>query len=278
MRVESAADGEGTITPEAVPLDFQVAHIGSRFVALWMDYVLVGVVVGALLIAGGMLSETGLFEGVPEWVGVTLVLLLVFGVLWGYPVAMETLWHGRTLGKAAMGLRVVTVEGGPEGFRHAAIRAALGLLEFQATAGLLALLSALLTRRHQRLGDLVAGTLVVRERTEAGRPEPVAFAVPPGAEAYAATLDVSGLRTQDYAAVRAFLLRAPALDDDARSQVAATLAASVGGRMHHTLPADTPDEVFLQAVAARYQQRGDTSSRVISPLKGQGSGGFAAPT
>jgi uncharacterized RDD family membrane protein YckC len=272
-----AADG-ASLTPEAVTLDFQAAHIGSRFVALMLDYAVVGVVVFALLLAGVFLSEAGLLDAVPEWVGVTLVLLLVFGVIWGYPVAFETLWRGRTPGKAAMGLRVVTVEGGPVTFRHAAIRAALGLVEFQATSGLLAVLSALLTRRHQRLGDLVAGTLVVRERVGAGRPEPVEFRVPPGAESYAATLDVSGLRAEDYAAVRAFLLRASSLDEAARPRVAAALAGSVRERMHHTPPPGVPDEVFLQAVAARYQQRGAPVPRVTSPASGQGPGGFAAPS
>ena len=236
-------------------LEFQAAHIGSRFCALLLDLAVTGTAATVLLVAGTLVSDAGLLAGIPEWLGVTLVILLVFAVIWGYPVTMETLWRGRTLGKAAMGLRVVTVEGGPVGFRHAAIRAALGLLEFQVTWGLLAILSALLTTRHQRLGDLVAGTIVVRERTGAGRPVPVEFTVPPGAEAYASTLDVSGLRTEDYAAIGAFLVRAPDLDPDARSRVAEVLGASIARRMRHSPPPGTPHEVFLQAVAARYQQR-----------------------
>ncbi|MGH8910715.1 MAG: RDD family protein [Egibacteraceae bacterium] len=243
------------VTPEAVRLDFQAANVGSRFVALLIDYTVLAVALGMLAFAGGLLADAGAFVGVPSWAGVTLVLLLVFGVLWGYPVGMETLWRGRTLGKAAMGLRVVTAEGGPVGVRHAAIRAALGLVELQATGGLAAVASALCTRRHQRLGDLVAGTLVVVERTGGGPLTPVEFRVPPGAESYAATLDVSGLRSRDYATIRAFLLRAPGLDPASRARVATAIAAPIAQRLRHAPPPDVPPEVLLQCAAARYQQR-----------------------
>ncbi len=80
-----------------------------------------------------------------------------------------------------MGLRVVTREGAPVQFRHAAIRAALGLIDFYLAFGGVAVISALVTREHQRLGDLVAGTLVLRERTGARAPTAVRFAVPAGA-------------------------------------------------------------------------------------------------
>ena len=85
------------VTPEAVPLDLETASIGSRFLALLIDIAIQG----------------------------TLLFTVLFAVIWGYPIAFESLWRGRTIGKAALGLRVVTKEGGQIGFRHAAIRAAL---------------------------------------------------------------------------------------------------------------------------------------------------------
>jgi len=249
--------GDGTIvTPEAVRLDFEAANVGSRFVALGIDLLLQGSTVFLLVLASSLVVA-GAGLGVPDWVGVTLVLLLIFAVFWGYPVVMETAWRGRTLGKAAMGLRVVTVEGAPIGFRHAAVRAALTIVDFYATSGVAALLSALLTPRHQRLGDLVAGTLVVRERTGAGAPAAVRFAIPPGAEAYAGTLDVSGLRAGDYATVRSFLLRAPQLAPRVRADLAARVAAPLADRMRHSPPPGVTPEVFLTCVAARYQRRGE---------------------
>lgn len=274
-----AVDGT-VVTPEAVPLEFEAAHIGSRFCALSIDYLVQFALALALSLAAGLLGAAGALDAVPDWLGITLVILLLFGVMWGYPVGMETLWRGRTLGKAAMGLRVVTVEGGVIGFRHAAIRAAVGLVDFQLTVGFAAMLSALLTTRHQRLGDLAAGTLVVRERTSAGEPTAVTFAVPHGAEAYAATLDVTGLRIRDYATIRRFLLRAADLDPSSRATLAAHLAAPVARRIGFELPAEASAELFLRCVAARYQQRSAGAQALVAgqaPVPSPPGGGFAPP-
>src|SRR4029079_11871859 len=101
----------------------------------------------------------------PSAAMVIVSVITSFAVFFGYPVACETLWNGQTIGKMALGLRVRTREGTPVRFRHAAIRASLGIVEFYVTFGLAALLSIPFTRDHQRLGDLAAGTVVMRERT-----------------------------------------------------------------------------------------------------------------
>ena len=161
------------VTPEAVPLDLQPAGLGSRFVALLIDWAVQAMLGFALLLVG-----IGLSFGEAGGIGIAFFFLLTFLVLFGYPIALETLWRGRTLGKAAMGLRVVTTEGGPVRFRHAAIRAALGLVDFFLTSGAAAVISVLATRNNQRLGDLVAGTLVLRERTGLPPPQAAEFSVP----------------------------------------------------------------------------------------------------
>jgi hypothetical protein len=140
-------------------------------------------------------------------------------------------------------------------FRHAAVRAALSLVDFLLTAGAAAVVSALVTERSQRLGDLVAGTIVLRERTGAGRPAVAAFDIPPGAESYAATIDASGMQASDYAAIRSFLLRAPRLAPPARADLAERLAGPLAARLAHRPPAGTSPELFLACAAARYQQR-----------------------
>ena len=152
------------------------------------------------------------------------------------------------------GLRVVTVEGAPVRFRHAAIRAAVGLVDFTATFGLAAVLSSLLSRRHQRLGDLVAGTVVLSERTAYGPSQATDFAVPAMASGIADHLDTSGLTARDYAAVRTYLLRADGLRDDRRDEVGRQLLAALAPRLGH-VPDHLPPQVTLQAVAARYQHR-----------------------
>ncbi|CAN5131846.1 RDD family protein [soil metagenome] len=284
-----AADGgssgrsgpSGVVTPEAVRLQFDTAGVGSRSVAFALDVLVQGLTLVALLVAGGLVAE-GAGVGLPPWVAATLVALLSFAVVWGYSVALETLWRGRTLGKAAMGLRVVTREGGPVRFRHAAVRAALGLVDFVVSSGAVAVLCVLFTRDNQRLGDLVAGTLVLRERTGMGQPAPVGFEVPAGAEAYAATLDVSALTTGDYAAVRAFLLRAPGLRGQVRERLAADLATALAGRLRHTPPEGVDPHVFLACLAARYQRRGaagrgTTGVQGDAAAPGPSPDGFAPP-
>lgn len=272
----------GVVTPEAVPLDFEPAGVGTRSVAFLLDASLQLVLFWTLAIAGSA-AAAGAGPGLPDWVAVVLVLLLTFGVLWGYPIAFETLWRGRTLGKAALGLRVVTVEGGPERFRHAVVRAVLGLVDFGLLFGAVALVSALVTRRSQRLGDLAAGTIVVRERTGTAPPAVARFAVPQGAESYAATIDPSGVTPADYHALRQLLLRAPQLDPAVRADLARNLAAPLARRIGHTPPPGVAPELFLACLAARYQQRAapvaptPAGAVPVAPPPATSAGDFAPP-
>jgi len=237
----------GIVTPEAVVLSFETAGVGSRLIAQVIDLAIQ--VAAGVLIAGGaaLLGATS--------IGLAGVYFGLFLVAFGYPIAMETLWRGRTVGKAVMGLRVVTVEGAPIRFRHALVRGALGLVDFWATSGGAAVLCILATKRNQRLGDLVAGTLVLRERRSAQALGAVTFWVPPGWERYAATLDVSGVSGVDYQAIRSFLVRAATLDPWTRDRLAREIATAVLPRLHHQPPPGVPPEVFLVCVAALYQAR-----------------------
>jgi hypothetical protein len=150
---------------------------------------------------------------------------------------------------------VVTREGAPVRFRHAAIRGLLGLVDFLILGGFLAVVFILFTKDNQRLGDLVAGTLVLRERSALAAPAPVSFTPPPGLEHYTATLDPSGLTTEEYQAVRTFLLRAASLLPGARSALALQLANPLAARLPPPPPAGVSPELYLQCVAAAYQQR-----------------------
>jgi uncharacterized RDD family membrane protein YckC len=249
-QVESAR----MVTPEAVALEFRTANLGSRILAYLLDMAVVagGVLVGLLAVALiGQASDAV----VPDWVALTIVLVLVPGWWLGYFIAFETLWRGRTPGKAALGLRVVTREGAPVRFRHAAIRALLGLVDFLVLGGFFAVVFILLTRDNQRLGDLVAGTLVLRERSALVAPAPVSFAPPPGLEAYTATLDPSRVGTEEYLAVRTFLARAASLPSGPRSALALQLANPLAGKLRPPPPAGISPEAYLRCVAAAHQQR-----------------------
>jgi len=240
------------VTPEAVALELAPANVGSRLFGFVLDWLFIATV-GGLLSFGFVSALRGVDLGV-GWV-VAGFILLYGGLIFGYPVACETLWRGRTLGKAALGLRVVTIEGAPVRFRHAAIRTALGLVEFVLTGGAIAVLSMLLTRRHQRVGDLVAGTLVLRERSGLRAPTPTAFTVPYGMEPYAATLDVAGLTADDYNAVRTFLVRAATLPAGVRWWLSEQVATPVATRVRPAPPSGVAAEPWLACVAAVYQGR-----------------------
>lgn len=238
--------GARLVTPEAVVLQFETASLGSRVPAMLIDLALQGVL---LMAAGLALASVGGTTG-----NVLLYLLITF-VLFGYPILFETLWRGRTPGKAALGLRVVRKDGAPVRFRHALVRSFLGLVDFWLTSGAAAVISVLLTRDNQRLGDLAAGTLVLRERSGAGRSAPVRFQVPYGWEGYAATLDTSGLTPAEYEAARSFLLRAASLPPQVRGALAVQVATTVAGRMRHRPPPGVHPELFLACVAAAHQRR-----------------------
>ena len=251
----------GIVTPEAVQLEFQQAGLASRMIAFIIDLLVQYALLLLLFFAVGAVAGTGVELG---GVGAVLVYVGVFLILFGYPAGFETLWRGRTLGKAALGLRVVTVEGGPIRFRHAAIRAILGLVDLYATSGAVGVVSVLVTSRSQRLGDLVAGTIVLRERSAAtaGRTlTPVRFEPPWGLEAYAATLAAGSLTHEDYGTVRSFLLRANTLTPEARHALAGQLAVPLAARLQTTPPPGVTPEAFLVCVAAAFQRRMDRSAR-----------------
>ncbi len=259
----------GIVTPEAVVLEFETAGMASRMLAAAVDAVLQLLLLFAVLLGALGVGALGLDLGGVE---TALLYVVLFLLLFGYPAAFETLWRGRTPGKAALGLRVVTAEGGAIRFRHAAIRSILGLVDKYALSAIPGVVALLLSRRNQRLGDLVAGTLVLRERTGAKAPTAVSFPPPRGLEGYTAALDVATLAQSEYVTIRSFLLRAPSLTPAARDALARQLATPLLGRLRTTPPSGVPAELFLVCVAAAHQHRhaAPSAARVVRPSPASG--------
>jgi uncharacterized RDD family membrane protein YckC len=238
------------VTPEAVALDVRTANVASRLLAYLLDLLVVVAVLLAVLLMAAFSGTT-----LPRSLAVATAAIVIPAWYFGYFMAFETLWRGRTPGKAALGLRVVASEGGPVRFRHAAVRALLGLVDFVLSGGFLAVACILLTRDNQRLGDLAAGTLVLRERSALRAPAAASFAPPPGLEPYTATLDVSGLGNAEYQAVRSFLLRAGELRPEPRAALARQLAEALVARLRPPPPAGVSPDAYLACVAAAVQRR-----------------------
>ena len=237
------------ITPEAVVLDLERASVASRTLAIALDGLAMVVAWGLLALMTAMLVG---FDGAAVAVWYVLAsVLIVFAWFCGF----ETLWHGRTPGKAALGLRVVGADGTPIRFQQAFLRAVLGFVDFLLVpVGFVAVVTVLLSPRDQRLGDMAAGTIVVRERSAQSYVAPAWFPPPPGFEGYAASLDVAALDEGTYGLVRSYLLRLPELTPGARDHLAVRLANPLAVRMGHTPPPNVAPHAFLACVAAAWQR------------------------
>jgi uncharacterized RDD family membrane protein YckC len=243
------AYGEPIVTGEAVVVELRPAGIGSRAIALAIDLT---VQLGLLLLLVWVATSTG--EAADSAAAAALLLTLLVGVVLGYPVGFETLWRGRTPGKAAMGLRVVRDDGGPIRFRHAFVRGLVGVVVDRPglSSGLLALVPMLVTARSKRLGDLAAGTVVIQERVPARIPPPPEM--PPPLAGWAAGLDLTGVTDDLALEVRHFLARAGQLAPWAREDMGNRLRDELATRVGPP-PPDAPPWAYFAAVLAERRRR-----------------------
>jgi uncharacterized RDD family membrane protein YckC len=240
-------------TPEGVDLDLRLAGLGSRFVATLIDLLIQGsVVIGAGLALVGV--EIFAEDSVASGIGAAVFSIVLFLVILGYDILFEVLASGRTPGKRWTGLRVVRTGGQPVRFLTSAIRNLLRLVDVLPFGYLVGAVAILVTPRNQRLGDVAAGTLVVRERVgeaRTGTPRPVA----PAAFEAALAWDVSGVTREELSAVRRFLERREGLTPEARRHLATTLARQLRPKVAGA-PDTRSDERFLEEVAAVKAARG----------------------
>jgi uncharacterized RDD family membrane protein YckC len=237
------------VTGEAVPLEMRLAKLPSRALAILLDWGLLAAIGIPLAIAlSSVLSTTD------PALQATLGLLGFIGLFVGVPVLVETLSRGRSLGKLALGLRVVRDDGGPVRFRHALTRGLAGVfVDFLLTSGAGAIICSLLNERGKRVGDILAGTVVVRERAPA-RTEPLP-AVPPQLAAWATGLELSRLPADLGVAVRSYLGRYPQLAPPVRDRMGAQLASEVAQFVTPAPPPGTPPWAYLAAVLAERGRR-----------------------
>lgn len=252
---------EEIVTGEAVILDLPCARFPTRTLAHLIDLlvqVVAFIVVATIVAAGG----SSLNQAAAAAILVTALVL----VLVGYPVAFETLSRGRTLGKLALGLRVVADDGGPVRFRQALVRALAGAIECWALAGIPALITSMLSAKGKRLGDVFAGTFVLRERAVRPAASPLSAVGPmwgqfpvslvePALRPWSATLDLSGLPEQLAASVASYLSRYWQLDAQVRDQLGWQLATDVTRRVSPPPPPGLPPVAYLHAVLAERRTR-----------------------
>ena len=148
-------------TPEHVRLEYQLADLGSRAAALALD---LAIIFTTLLLVTLVLRFTGAFGGTGAGFGVAVLYVVLFFATWGYFLCFEAVWDGRTPGKRALGLRVLHAGGEPLSFQGSVLRNLIRVVDLQpGVTGMAGAAAILFNRRAQRLGDLVAGTIVVRD-------------------------------------------------------------------------------------------------------------------
>ncbi|MEV6795112.1 RDD family protein [Streptomyces sp. NPDC051320] len=237
------------VTGDAVVLGLRTARLPSRALALVIDLVLVWTVYLAVSIT--LLVATSSLDDAAQ-AAITVAMFLL--VLVGAPIAVETLSHGRSLGKLACGLRVVRDDGGPIRFRHALVRGAIGVVEILMTFGTVACIASLVSARGRRIGDVFAGTLVVRERVPAGRVSAVPLP-PPWLIGRFAQLDLSAVPDGLWLAIRQYLTRMGQLDAAVGGAMAERLAGDLARATGVRVPPDVPPAAYLAAVVNERQAR-----------------------
>jgi uncharacterized RDD family membrane protein YckC len=264
------------VTGEAVPLELRLAKLPSRALAITIDL--------ALVFAAAILMDIAIaavVSTVDAALGRALRLVGFVALFVGVPTLVETLTRGRSLGKLALGLRVVRDDGGPVRFRQALTRALAGVfVDFLFTFGAGAVICSLLNERGKRVGDILAGTVVVRERVPStAGPLP---AIPPPLAEWARTLELSRLPADVALAARGFLTRYHELSPGVRDRIGPELATAIAKAVTPPAPPGTPAWAYLTAVLGERNRResqrfADAARAGREPLPSRAPAGAAPP-
>ena len=270
------ADQLNIDTPEQVEIEFAVAGLGSRFVAVLLDHLIqagfyfVFILLGAIVF-GALANRINLLG---KWV-LAGFIALNFLLLWGYYTLFEAFWHGQTPGKHIMKLRVIKDSGRQITLFEAMSRNLLRIIDYLPAFYLAGVITMLCTKRNQRLGDLAAGTIVVHERSDeqplliergtsiipaqfASGYDPLAsVAVAQDASSLPADA-VAKLGADDLLLIESFFARALDLSLPTRAEIAARVAAQMAAKMKVSVPPGNPER-FLEAIA--YAMRSSARSR-----------------
>jgi uncharacterized RDD family membrane protein YckC len=268
MAAEFTIANEETLvieTPERVPLHFALASTGNRFLACAVDHTLQFLIMLLIYLGFAVISDYAslgdrLTEA-PKWVK-ALLIIFIFLIISGYFVFFEWLWNGQTPGKRWLKLRVIREDGRPVTFWEAAVRNLLRTFDMMpAPFYSIGLISVFISAKDQRAGDMIAGTVVVREREAEAPSFDEVFAAPVSDSAYRRsfrptpfTADLSPLTESQIEVVETFLRRRWDLPDMQRQWMAWRVAMPIMYRLRPSYHLATfTYEGFLEELLHRYR-------------------------
>ena len=243
----------GVFSGEAVHIDLPEAGLASRVVALIIDLIVQLVVLVALLLWASFATS-----GLDEAATAAIDLVVILAVILALPVAIETATKGKSLGKKAMGLRVVRDDGGPVRFRHSATRGLfMVLVDLWTTAGAVGLITSLSNEKGKRVGDFFGGTIVVRDRFATSIPQPPPqMILPDDLAGWAAGLDLSRVSSDLIGSATSYASRRDSLDPEMRATTASAIVAALARQLGVQSPQPGESEQFLAAVVQEVSRRG----------------------
>ena len=254
-------------TPERVPLHFALASIGNRFIACAIDHTIqiVGLItiVIVFLIISDAANVGHRLVNAPKWV-IALLVVIQFLIINGYFAIFEWIWSGQTPGKRWLKLRVIREDGRPISFFEAMVRNLLRVVDFIVPPFYsVGLISVFATERDQRVGDLVAGTVVVREREAEAPAFAEVFASPISDPAMRRTCqpvrftaDVNTLTEREISVVESFLRRRWDLRDYPRQWMAWRVSMPILFKLRPQYDLATfTYEGFLEELLHRYREK-----------------------
>ena len=256
-------------TPESVELEFPLAGIGSRAYALLVDYTLITIAMVAVMLVGLLFSfqtlayasqdTFGFTPSLAKWI-LPIVLLGLFAIFVGYFVFFETLWQGQTPGKRMAQIRVIREDGRPIGLPQATLRALLRVFD-DILVGLVGFLFIVQGRQEKRLGDWVAGTVVIQELRLRKDKDTIIIPDEPKANQVAdvmlETANFNLVTPDDFAVIREYLNRRSRFSVKAWETVSLRLAQQLKARLDlEALPFDMTANLFLEGVYLAYLRQG----------------------
>jgi len=274
MAMEPIADQLNIETPELVSIELPLAGIGSRFIAILVDSLILGAALIILIfLAAFILPALSLLGPKSASWGLGIFFLIIFLLFWGYFALSEAFNNGRTLGKRVAKIRVIHQSGRGINFAEALARNLVRIIDYLPGFYGVGIAAMFMSRRSQRLGDMVAGTLVVREREveapmwgestsrtlTAAALAPNSPIPPPHLRVVLPAPALARLTPADLEVLEGFFSRRLDMDLTTRGALAGRIASALCAKSGLAIPPEISVETFLEAVAHQFRELGRMS-------------------